>query len=129
VALIGAGGVGKAIAFALVRLGVNELRILDASSAKAETLAGLLRDDATVSVTDNIEAALRGAVGLVNGTPVGMLPNRGSPVPERLLHGGLWVADAIYSPLWTPLLNAAKASGAGVRWRDGETIRDGVAAR
>jgi shikimate dehydrogenase len=114
VALIGAGGVGKAIAFALVSLGVNELRIVDANSAKAETLAALLRHDATVSVTDNIEAALRGAVGLVNGTPVGMLPNRDSPVPEGLLHGGLWVADAIYSPLWTPLLNAAKARGARV---------------
>jgi shikimate dehydrogenase len=26
----------------------------------------------------------------------------------------LWVADAVYSPLWTPLLNAAKAKGAQV---------------
>jgi len=37
-----------------------------------------------------------------------MLPNRDTPVPERLLHDGLWVADAVYSPLWTPLLTAAK---------------------
>ena len=55
-----------------------------------------------------------GAVGVVNGTPVGMLPNRGTPVPDRLLHAGLWVADAVYSPLWTPLLTAAKARGAAV---------------
>ncbi len=27
---------------------------------------------------------------------------------------GLWVADAVYSPLWTPLLTAAKAKGARV---------------
>ena len=26
----------------------------------------------------------------------------------------LWVADAVYSPLWTPLLTAAKAKGAAV---------------
>jgi shikimate dehydrogenase len=26
----------------------------------------------------------------------------------------LWVADAVYSPLWTPLLVAAKATGAAV---------------
>jgi shikimate dehydrogenase len=114
VALVGAGGVGKAIAFALVRLGVSELRIVDADRAKAETLAALLRNHPGVSVADTVEAALRGAVGLVNGTPVGMLPNRDSPVPAALLHDGLWVADAIYSPLWTPLLTAAKARGVRV---------------
>jgi shikimate dehydrogenase len=26
----------------------------------------------------------------------------------------MWVADAVYSPLWTPLLTAAKAKGAAV---------------
>ena len=43
-----------------------------------------------------------------------MLPSRASPVPEALLHRGLWVVDAVYSPLWTPLLIAAKAKGATV---------------
>jgi shikimate dehydrogenase len=43
-----------------------------------------------------------------------MLPDLGTTVPDILLHGGLWVADAVYSPLWTPLLNSAKAKGAGV---------------
>jgi len=114
VALVGAGGVGKAIAFALVSLGITELRIVDADRAKAKALAASLRDHPGVSVADHVEAALRGAVGLVNGTPVGMLPNRDSPVPEGLLHDGLWVADAIYSPLWTLLLTAAKARGARV---------------
>ena len=57
---------------------------------------------------------MRGAAGVVNGSPVGMLPNRGTPVPDALLHAGLWVADAVYSPLWTPLLTAANAKGAAV---------------
>jgi shikimate dehydrogenase len=39
VAVIGAGGVGKAIAFALAGLGVSELRIFDREPAKAEHLA------------------------------------------------------------------------------------------
>jgi shikimate dehydrogenase len=43
-----------------------------------------------------------------------MLPNKDSPVPLALLHGGLWVADAVYYPLITPLLAAARASGARV---------------
>lgn len=112
VALIGAGGVGKAIAFALSRMAVEELRIFDADRAKAERLARQLRDRQGVRRADSVEDALRGAVGLVNATPVGMLPNRDMPVPESLLHRGLWVADAVYTPLVTPLLAAARAKGA-----------------
>jgi shikimate dehydrogenase len=114
VALIGAGGVGKAIGFALADLGVSELRIFDTDRAKAEHLAALLQSHPGVRIADSVEDALRGAVGVVNGTPVGMLPSRGTPVPEALLRRDLWVADAVYSPLWTPLLTAAKAKGAEV---------------
>jgi shikimate dehydrogenase len=114
VAVIGAGGVGKAIAFALAGLGVSELRIFDSERAKAEHLAAQLEANGKVSVSDSVEEALRGVAGVVNGTPVGMLPSRGTPVPDVLLHAGLWVADAVYSPLWTPLLAAAKAKGAAV---------------
>jgi shikimate dehydrogenase len=114
VGLIGAGGVGKAIAFALVKLGIAELRIFDVDRAKADRLALLLRPHGRALVVGSVEDAVRGATGLVNATPVGMLPNRESPVPEPLLHRGLWVADAVYYPLWTPLLIAAKAKGARV---------------
>jgi shikimate dehydrogenase len=41
-----------------------------------------------------------------------MLPNRDSPVPAALLHQDMFVADAVYTPLWTPLLLAARAAGA-----------------
>ena len=114
VALIGAGGVGKAIAFALANLGVAELSIFDADRAKAETLSSQLRGRLKARVADDVADALQGAVGVVNGTPVGMLPDRGMAVPEALLHRDLWVADAVYTPLWTPLLTAAKARGAKV---------------
>jgi shikimate dehydrogenase len=114
IALIGAGGVGKAIAFALAGLGVAELRIVDTDRAKAEQLVKQIKGNQAVRIADNVEDALRGAVGLVNATPVGMLPNLGTPVPDALLHKKLWVADAVYSPLWTPLLVAAKAKGAAV---------------
>jgi shikimate dehydrogenase len=114
VALIGAGGVGKAIAFALAGLGVSELRIFDTDQAKAEHLAAQLDGHATARVADRVEDALHGVAGVVNGSPVGMLPSRATPVPEALLHAGLWVADAVYTPLWTPLLLAAKGKGAEI---------------
>jgi shikimate dehydrogenase len=114
VAVIGAGGVGKAIAFALAGLGVTDLRIFDCERAKAAQLAAKLEGQAKATVSPNVEDVLRGAVGVVNASPVGMLPSTGTPVPDHLLDAGLWVADAVYSPLWTPLLTAAKAKGATV---------------
>ena len=118
VAVIGAGGVGKAIAFALADLGVSELRIFDTEHAKAAQLAALIKHQGkmagTTCVGDSVEDALRGVAGVVNGSPVGMLPSLDSSVPDTLLHAGMWVADAVYSPLWTPLLRAAKARGCAV---------------
>lgn len=111
VALIGAGGVGKAIAFALANLGVAELAIFDADQAKAAQLAAQLKGRVAARVATGVEDALHRVVGVINGTPVGMLPDRGSPISAALLHPGLWVADAVYTPLWTPLLLAAKAKG------------------
>lgn len=113
VAVIGAGGVGKAIAFALASLKVSDIRIFDSEPARAEKLASLL-NTAGAKVVSSIESALDGATGLVNGTPVGMLPNRNTPVPPGLLRADLWVADAVYSPLITPLLAAAQEKGARI---------------
>ncbi|MBR0778818.1 shikimate dehydrogenase [Bradyrhizobium diazoefficiens] len=114
VAVIGAGGVGKAIAFALASRKVSDIRILDSEPARAETLVSLLASRGGARVALSVEDALQGATGLVNGTPVGMLPNRDIPVPATLLHDNLWVADAVYSPLITPLLSAAQAKGARI---------------
>jgi shikimate dehydrogenase len=114
IAVIGSGGVGKAIAFALASLKVSDLRIFDSETARAERLAALLPRQAGARVAASVEEALDGATGLVNGTPVGMLPNRGMPVPAALLHEALWVADAVYSPLITPLLAAAQVKGARI---------------
>jgi shikimate dehydrogenase len=113
VAVIGAGGVGRAIAFALAGLGVGDIRLFDADRAKAESLAAAIGGQ-RATAADSVGQALRDAAGLVNATPVGMLPSRASAVPEALLHDGLWVADAVYWPLWTPLLMAARARGARV---------------
>lgn len=112
VALIGAGGVGKAVAVALARFPGLEIRMVDADLGKAEAVAAVLEGHAAVRVCRDVAEAVDGATGIVNGTPVGMLPDRGTPVPLRLLRPGMWVADAVYSPLWTPLLTAAARIGA-----------------
>ena len=113
-ALIGAGGVGKAIAVALAGFPGAEIRIFDTDGSKVRGIAAALGDSATVRVCERVEEAVSGAGGLVNGTPIGMLPNRDSPVPANLLRNDMWVADAVYSPLWTPLLQLARQAGSPV---------------
>ena len=113
IAVIGAGGVGKAIAFALAHQKVSDIRIFDSEPARAEKLVALL-DTTGTRAAASVEDALDGATGLINGTPVGMLPNREMPVPVALLRADLWVADAVYSPLITPLLAEAQERGAKI---------------
>src|SRR4051812_448899 len=64
VALIGAGGVGKAIAFALANLGVADLCIFDTDHAKAARMADQLRGRLTVRLAHRIDDTLHDAVGL-----------------------------------------------------------------
>jgi shikimate dehydrogenase len=128
VAIVGAGGVGKACAFALASLGVRDIRLFETDAAKALALKASLGERAGVTIAASVAGALEGAAGLFNGTPIGMLPNRDSPVPSRLLHAGLWVADAVYSPLWTPLLIAARAAGARVMTGRDLAVYQGVDA-
>jgi shikimate dehydrogenase len=112
--LIGAGGVGRAIAFAMAELGARELRIVDTAAEKAAALAERLRGRMTARACADLAEALDGAGGIMNATPIGMLPDRGSPVPPELIRDTMWVADAVYTPLWTPLLQTARACGARV---------------
>lgn len=114
VAIIGAGGVGKAIAFALASCGVTRLNLFDLDRAKCDTLADLLETRAEAMIAGSVEQAVSGAAGIVNGTPLGMLPNRDMPVPAGLIREDQWIADAVYHPLWTPFLKAAQAAGATV---------------
>lgn len=114
VAIIGTGGVGKAIGFALAVSGVRRLKLFDSDRAKAQALASQIGERAQVEISASVEDAVSGAAGIVNGTPIGMLPNRDSPVPADLIRKSHWVADAVYHPLWTPLLKAAQKAGAMV---------------
>jgi shikimate dehydrogenase len=111
---MGAGGGGSAIAYALLKLGVRALTIFDLAADRAVSLASAFKEgfpDANISGGVNLLEALRAADGLVNATPVGMTKYKGVPVPEQYLRRDLWVADIVYVPLDTPLLQAAREAG------------------
>ncbi len=116
-ALIGAGGVGRAIAHALASLGADELRIADIDPARADALAATLRtrySAVRVNVAPDATSACAGASGIVNATPVGMHAFPGSPIAESSLAGIAWAMDAVYTPLETEFLAAARRAGAAL---------------
>lgn len=114
VAIIGTGGVGKAIAFALAGCGVESLRLYDIERGQCEALAQALGTRTRIEIAASATMAAEGVAGIVNGTPLGMAPNREMPLPAAALQPSHWVADSVYHPLWTPLLKAAQSIGATV---------------
>lgn len=116
VVLVGAGGAGAAVADALLRLGTTHLTIVDVDIDRAAALArdlvtrhGLAQVDA--SAFDKLTVLLPGADGVVHATPTGMAAHPGLPFDAALLHADMWVADIVYRPLDTALLQAARAAG------------------
>jgi shikimate dehydrogenase len=114
VALLGAGGAGAAIAHALMRLGVQRLRIFDTDPARAAALARrlvLVHVSGRAEHVTDLPSALEGANGLVHATPTGMAHSPGIPIPATLLRSDLWVSEVVYFPLETKLLMAARRAG------------------
>lgn len=114
VAQIGTGGVGRAVAFGLLTLGVGELRLTDRDPDKAVALARELRaaaPGATITTGQSVEDIAAGAQGLINGTPVGMVGYPGTPIPKDLMTGAEWAFDAVYTPVDTIFMQDAKCTG------------------
>lgn len=117
VLMIGTGGVGRAVAFGLVALGVEELRLVDRDATKAEALAETIQaiSPATeVTIWIAPEAAAEGATGLVNCTPVGMDGYPGTPLEVEAMAGSDWAFDAVYTPADTQFLTDAETNGLAV---------------
>ena len=115
--LLGAGGAGRAVAYALLNAGVDRLQIFNRTQEKAEALGlefSTYGDAETVDFR-GLETAVRGADLLVNTTSVG-LEHEGidpdlSPLPPGLLPNQGMVCDLIYRPEKTRLLKDAEGEG------------------
>jgi shikimate dehydrogenase len=117
VVLVGAGGAGRAVAFALGDLGAAEILIHDKDAARSAALAADLAAHIGAKRCRAIAAvapALAAAAGVVNATNFGMLGFPGIPVPLDAVSAGHFVADVIYTPLETALIKGARAKGARV---------------
>ena len=109
--ILGAGGAARAIAVALFDAGVPELRIVNRTTARAEEVAALVGDRSHISLWSDRARALDGAALLVNTTSLGMVGAAPLDLDLSLLPPTAVVTDAVYTPLETPLLAAARARG------------------
>ncbi len=114
VAMAGAGGVGRAIGFALGELGADVLKLFDRDRAKAEALAealGCAVPNMRVVIAKSVDEAASGTDGLINCTPLGMAGYPGTAIPKSVMRGRRWAFDAVYTPVETEFLRDARASG------------------
>ncbi|MEC9346627.1 MAG: shikimate dehydrogenase [Pseudomonadota bacterium] len=114
VCMIGAGGVGKAIAHALLQSGIEHLTILDLDGDKADDLGrrmAMLAPWLDVAVVRTAGDIGRPHDGFVNCSPVGMVGLEGTPLDRDLLACGTWAFDAVYTPVRTRFLMDAAAEG------------------
>jgi 3-dehydroquinate dehydratase/shikimate dehydrogenase len=110
VAVLGAGGVARAVVAALAEAGAR-LTIFNRDTAKARLLADAF--DCRVALWGDRLAC--DASLLVNCTSVGMWPAvDDSVMPEAVLKPPLAVFDVVYTPPQTKLLRDAAAKGCGI---------------
>lgn len=122
--LLGTGGVATAIAVEAALQGIGSIDIFnrrDAFFAKGEALAERISQHTGIQVSlhdladgEDFRRSVAQSTLLANGTSVGFKgPTEGlSPLPDAgVLRPDLFVADAIYAPLKTRLLEQAEAAG------------------
>lgn len=114
--LAGAGGAANAIAFALVDAGVSRLTIANRTRAKAEDLAGRLRDAYPGTPVEIGTPDPSGHDIVVNGTSLGLKEGDALPLDTGRLQPEQTVAEIIMQPEETALLKAAAARGCKVHF-------------
>lgn len=129
--LLGAGGAGSAIGYAVLAAGLPHLTVVDVERSRREALVSRLAKrfggDRVVGAAAP-DVALRRAAGVINATPIGMAAHPGLPLDAGLVRPDLWVADIVYVPIETELVRLARARGCRVVDGSGMAVHQAVAA-
>jgi shikimate dehydrogenase len=108
--LVGAGGAGSAIAFALAESGVGSLTIYDRDGCRAETLSRRIAE--AYALSPSTKPFRPADVDLlINATPVGMNADDGTPIDVEGLTSSTSVVDIVTKAGMTSLLSAAAVAG------------------
>ncbi len=105
--VFGAGGAARAVVRSLAAAGAERVTVVNRRHDRAEAAAslagprGAVGDDGDVASADLV----------VNATPVGMGDDAGMPFAPTAVASGAVIADLVYHPATTPLLDAAATTG------------------
>ncbi len=111
VLVVGAGGVGSAIAASLAHAGVGEITLYDADSPMMEALAMRLRANYSSLVVTTGSRDPADCDIVVNATPLGMKDGDPLPMDVERLSSSTFVGEVVMKQEITPLLAAARARG------------------
>ena len=121
--ILGAGGSARAVAYALLEEGIEEVYIFNRTPEKAEKIKQDLSSffpESSIYVflleEENLKNKIERAHLIVNTTSLGMPPKIDyTPLPdEKLFHPDLLVYDLIYHPAKTLFLRQAEKAGAKI---------------
>jgi shikimate dehydrogenase len=110
-AVIGAGGGARAVVYSLAERGAREVRVVNRTLARAETLAREFGPPVSAFAWEERHLALDGAAMLVNTTSQGMVGQPPLDLTLETLPRHALVCDIVYVPVHTPLLAAAERRG------------------
>jgi len=109
--VLGAGGAARAICVALLDAGATEIRLINRTRARAESLASQIGPIIRVYDWENRSKAEENASLLVNTTSLGMTGQPPLDIGLDALPTSAIVNDIVYAPLETPLLAQARERG------------------
>jgi shikimate dehydrogenase len=109
--LIGAGGVGSAIAASLAKAEVAELALYDSHAPMMNSLAERLRQHYPALKVTTGSPDPDGFDIVVNGTPLGMKDNDPLPVDVSRISPKAFVGEVVMKQEITPFLAAVRARG------------------
>ncbi|MBS0642353.1 MAG: shikimate dehydrogenase, partial [Proteobacteria bacterium] len=113
--VVGAGGVGSAIAASLAAAGVAGIGLFDVNAASMNALAGRLRKHYPSLRLQTGSADPAGWDIVVNATPLGMRDGDPMPVAVDRIDPGTFVGEVVLKEEYTPLLRAALTKGCRVQ--------------
>ena len=111
VTVIGAGGGGRAVCYAMLDQGAREIRLVNRTPEEPALIAAEFGGPITPVAWTERHAALDGAVMVINATSQGMKGEPALDIQLDTLPVSALAVDIIYTPPETPFLAAARMRG------------------
>jgi shikimate dehydrogenase len=109
--VLGAGGASRAVVFGLIERGIKTIHVVNRTAAKAEAARVRFGSAVHPATWEDVPRLLNGAKLLINASSLGMKGQPELKIDLSPMAKDAVVADIVYVPLKTKLLEAAQQRG------------------